>query len=373
MNLNANALGPRQLKAVNDALRDLRWHAKMQHEVAGIIGQPETETRHSYVQLVGGPTHPRLAESIADIETRFATLTAGNYRECIAAMEAHKRAILEDREPMTVDKRETQETVDARNAAVAEINAQREREAFERGRAARESWEQIDAKRPSWARALIVAEERQNDSDISSDYFNYSTKRRVAIGFRRSSREDFGEMRAAAATFEPTQYLADYNREFEHRENYSMGAGYYLGRSKYSGWVVKAVDLTGYSRETVYEITLPDQPAAWTDSQPTGTTDTSTGTRVKRNIGRDGLEIHFSAKPDAGIIARLKANGWRWARFSGCWYTKYSTAALDSAARIVGEELVAPWRSKGPADAGLAAMTDTDRHFEDACAEAVGY
>ena len=30
---------------------------------------------------------------------------------------------------------------------------------------------------------------------------------------------------------------------FEHRENYSMGAGNYIGRSKYSGWIVKSYDL----------------------------------------------------------------------------------------------------------------------------------
>jgi hypothetical protein len=372
MTLNGSALGLRQAKAVETAIRDLRWAAKTQHEVSGTIGKPETETWHSYVQLCTGPTHPRLAECLADIEARFGTLTPGNYKACIEAIETHKRAILADKAPMTVDKRETAEAAQERADKLAAINAEHTRKAEEKGRAARECWDQIDAKKPAWARALIVAELRQNDSDMTTDYFSYSTKRRVAIGFRRSSREDFGEMRAAAATFPETKYLADYNREHEHRENYSGGSGYYLGKSKYSGWVVRAYDLAStYNRDTAFALALPETVSE--PDAPTGATDPAAGVQVKRNVGRDGLEIHFSAKPDASILAQLKAQGWRWARFSGCWYTKYSAAALDSAARIVGEELVAPLRSKGPADAGLAAMTDTDRHFEDACAEAVGY
>ena len=34
-----------------------------------------------------------------------------------------------------------------------------------------------------------------------------------------------------------------HEESFEHRENYSMGAGNYVGLSKYSGWIVKSYDL----------------------------------------------------------------------------------------------------------------------------------
>jgi hypothetical protein len=45
-------------------------------------------------------------------------------------------------------------------------------------------------------------------------------------------------MRKHASNFEETAYLATENKEYEQREKYSMGDGYYLGKSKYSGWTV---------------------------------------------------------------------------------------------------------------------------------------
>ena len=54
-------------------------------------------------------------------------------------------------------------------------------------------------------------------------------------------------MRKHASNFEETAYLAEYNADYEHREKYSMGAGYYLGESKYSGWIIEKVSM--YSRE----------------------------------------------------------------------------------------------------------------------------
>lgn len=53
-------------------------------------------------------------------------------------------------------------------------------------------------------------------------------------------------MRKCAANFEGTAHLAEYNADFEHRENYSMGGGMYLGRNKYSGWTI--------SKEPIYDL-----------------------------------------------------------------------------------------------------------------------
>ena len=51
-------------------------------------------------------------------------------------------------------------------------------------------------------------------------------------------------MRKHAANFEGTAYLAENDKEYEHRENYSMGDGMYLGHNKYSGWTIsKRTDL----------------------------------------------------------------------------------------------------------------------------------
>ena len=62
--------------------------------------------------------------------------------------------------------------------------------------------------------------------------------RTVLLGFSTHTRDLFPEMRKAAARFEGTAHLAERNAEYEHREKYSMGHGYYLGTHRYSGWQV---------------------------------------------------------------------------------------------------------------------------------------
>jgi hypothetical protein len=58
-------------------------------------------------------------------------------------------------------------------------------------------------------------------------------------------------MRKHASNFEGTAYLATENKEYEHREKYSMGDGYYLGKSKYSGWTISKEHI--YDREKFIE------------------------------------------------------------------------------------------------------------------------
>jgi hypothetical protein len=98
---------------------------------------------------------------------------------------------------------------------------------------------------PADAKAAIIAELHENESDSMTDYYGYSTQRTVILGFSTHTRDLFPEMRRYAANFEGTAYLAAENKEYEHREKYSMGDGYYLGKSKYSGWTV--------SKERIYD------------------------------------------------------------------------------------------------------------------------
>ena len=58
-------------------------------------------------------------------------------------------------------------------------------------------------------------------------------------------------MRKHASNFKETAYLAEYNADYEHREKYSMGDGYYLGESKYSGWIIEKVAV--WKRENTIE------------------------------------------------------------------------------------------------------------------------
>lgn len=75
-----------------------------------------------------------------------------------------------------------------------------------------------------------------------ADYFAHSVTRRVLLGFSKSDRNNFREMRKLAATFSPTEKLA--TEEQENRENYTGGSGYYLsGPYRHSGWTIRKESL----------------------------------------------------------------------------------------------------------------------------------
>lgn len=95
---------------------------------------------------------------------------------------------------------------------------------------------------PEWARGYIVAELREDESDIMTDYFAHSVTRRVLLGFSKSDRNNFREMRKLAATFGPTKKLGTEGQK--NRENYTGGSGYYLsGPYRHSGWTIRKESL----------------------------------------------------------------------------------------------------------------------------------
>jgi len=92
---------------------------------------------------------------------------------------------------------------------------------------------------PDDVKAVIIAELHENDSDSMTDYYGYSVKRTVILGFSNHTKDLFTELRKYAANFEETIHLSEVNEKYEHREKYTGGDGYYLGESKYHGWIVK--------------------------------------------------------------------------------------------------------------------------------------
>lgn len=96
---------------------------------------------------------------------------------------------------------------------------------------------------PADAQAVIVAELEHDASDIMTDYFATRTSRVVLLAFSTHKRDLFSEMRKAARNFAETADLAEAGPEAEHREKWSMGAGYYLKGGKggrYSdGWAIR--------------------------------------------------------------------------------------------------------------------------------------
>lgn len=104
---------------------------------------------------------------------------------------------------------------------------------------------------PTNAQAVIVACEREDNSDPYTDYFSASTVRRVILGFSSHTQNNFQEMRGYAGNFGETAYLTEKNKEYEHRENYTGGHGYYLGESKYRGWIIEKARI--YDRDRFIE------------------------------------------------------------------------------------------------------------------------
>ena len=109
---------------------------------------------------------------------------------------------------------------------------------------------------PADAKAIIIAELHENESEPMTDYYGYRTERTVILGFSTHTKDLFSEMRKYAGNFEGTAYLATENKDYEHREKYSMGSGYYLGQSKYSGWIIRKEQFYSKREEAIERYAL---------------------------------------------------------------------------------------------------------------------
>lgn len=174
---------------------------------------------------------------------------------------------------------------------------------------------------PEDAKAVIVARLRQNESDSQTDYFAHSTQRTVILGFSKHKRDIFSEMRKYASNFEETAYLAEYNEDYEHREKYSMGDGYYLGESKYHGWIIEKVGVwkrENTIEEFAYTAGNEDNIHLNTTSKPTDKTPPTTPPSDTNGTGKNACTlVEYSAKAVAvfgdtkSIKDELRAMGGR--------------------------------------------------------------
>jgi len=309
----AGAIGPVQLKRVKQAISALRSEGRTHVELTGVIGDPSSERRTRYWSPMTAMRDDVVAAE-AEVAARFGPLTAANHKAVIAALEDATSAA---RERTPVNDQRISADEDTRRKAASD---QRSAEQAARQEARRGAWDAVVAKAPAGARAVIVASEHEDTSDAMTDYFASKTVRCVAIGWRFSKRESFEELRRAAASFEPTASLA--TPDAEHRDNYSMGAGNYLGQNpnRGSGWSVRSYEITTtYPPNSPVEDHLPAPKAGTEDStvQCTG----SGVTVSPSSIGRAGVvEVRFAEKPDEQVRAQLKASGFRWARSNACWY-----------------------------------------------------
>jgi hypothetical protein len=348
--------GPRQVKDLQKAISALTWEGKTHDELTGVVGGDERTS--SYMSMMG----PCRAEVVALDEA-----IRGKYNHQITR--ENIRAIIADYEAAIPEARKSRPTVDSRRSPEedAEIKAKvaaRDAEYQAQQNAANAVLEQVKAKAPHGAKALIVAEYHEDQSDPMTDYFNSTTTRTVAIGFRFSSREDFRALHSAAGQFPETAHLASdeafhawaeqnetarwlRDEPTEHRENYSMGGGNYLSdhgsKRSGTGWVVRSADLP-CKWVHLTEDAIPDAPSGgngfydqrgnWIpqgDSAPVGA---GSVTVSPSSLGREGVvEIRFADKPAPDVLDSLRARGFRWARGSRCWYgtdTEYAHSLAGS-------------------------------------------
>jgi hypothetical protein len=166
---------------------------------------------------------------------------------------------------------------------------------------------------PADTKAVIIAELHADESDSMTDYFSYKTVRTVILGFSNHTKDFFSEMRKYAFNFEETAHLAIENKEYEHREKYSMGAGYYLGKSLYHGWIVKKEkyykDIE--SINNAFALIAGEESNICVKTQATGTTtapQTVTGELLIVDYSPKALAIFGDTRP---IKDELKALGGR--------------------------------------------------------------
>ena len=197
--------------------------------------------------------------------------------------------------------------------AEAERKAEEEREEYER--IAKIGAERLRPLIPTDAKAVIIGTLRVNECDSYTDYYDYSIGRTVILGFSKHTRNLFSEMRKHAANFEETAYLAEYNADYEHRENYSMGDGMYLGEHKYSGWTIEKepiYDLKKFIER--YAHTAGDEAnlcikAPQTDSdtaeQPTATADLSMFNLEIVEYSEKAIAVFGETKPIKNVLKDL--------------------------------------------------------------------
>ncbi|MFA4836136.1 MAG: hypothetical protein WC749_08730, partial [Dehalococcoidia bacterium] len=70
--------------------------------------------------------------------------------------------------------------------------------------------------------------------------------------------------------------------------------------------------------------------------KPTESPATTTPTLTVNNE-RNGYEIRFPQKPADDILQRLKDAGWRWSKYSSCWYHRQTPANLAFATLLIQE------------------------------------
>ena len=221
----------------------------------------------------------------------------------------------DDANPKFLDPLETAALLTKAKEKKAEEEQKGKEEREEYDRIAKIGAERLRPLIPTDAKAVIIGTLRVNECDSYTDYYDYSIGRTVILGFSKHPRNLFSEMRKHAANFEGTAYLAEYNADYEHRENYSMGDGMYLGKYKYSGWTIEKEQICDlekfmerYAHTAGDEANLcmkAPQTASNTAEQPTATADLSMLNLEIVEYSEKAIAVFGDTKPIKDVLKDL--------------------------------------------------------------------
>jgi hypothetical protein len=402
--------GPKQIKAINKALRKIIWEGKARVEITGIHGQPETQRRSRIVAMCG-ELSPVAAKYWEEIGNRFAwTITAANAVLVLAAAEG---AVVDIYNNPPID--DCRITAEAQAAQISERRAAEQDRAIE-GRAksaeidriaddlrVKYPWAASIKAKSNHARAAasIKRELRDlfpgvdfsvrsssysggNSVDVSwsmgptseevdailgkyesgrfdgmTDCYNYDNSAHadaveIVLGqtkyahgarhfpdaiYERIARDLCALQRVEFSSLNQRGLLGECDSESLQTHVYRLlSRTSFKPGEEYAG-VVNAPENNDVGRrvdivKTSPAVTVTATPAA----EPIAT---AGGASLTENDERNGFELRFTAKPSDAIRDQLKAHGWRWSRFSGCWYITRSADARTFAESLLSSLPVA--------------------------------
>lgn len=249
----------------------------------------------------------------------------------------------------------------------------------ERRKQEREFWMDAETRIPAGAKAVIIAEYHEDASDSMTDYFAHKTARVVILAFSTHTRDLFPELRKAALNHPDCAHLHGAPESAEHREKYSMGAGFYLknGGRHWTGWSVRKIGLHhGPQSIPVGEWSLTNGQAA--EAAPVTV---SSLTIEKHTHTKKGFDMWIVVMPDRvdraafDLLLNMARDfgGWyssKWGKTPGGFAFKDEAKAREFAQMAAGNRTECSEEADKAAAAkpatGSAAMADKFRELADA-------
>lgn len=335
--------GKIQVKRFNDAWSKLRSEHKTFVALTGVVGVDERSS--TFYAICGSGSREDVTEAQNGIGNLFDppwTLTKENAADLTAAILAELPALKETR--VVKDSRKTPEVAAASAAEYVQCRADNETAQ----RVERIAWLATYGNRETVTiqpgQMAITARLCFDDSDPMTDYFSshatLSPEFALLVVPKQAETEKLARRGVGSL-------LGTFKFDW-HTEKYSMGHGNYLESEGFELPAGLPISRKYYRGGTVthghWEIQFraahsnPVELPAFMGygSHPEPAQETAAPVSVgeitiTENIEKSGIELRFPDKPAADVLDMLKANGWRWSRFSKCWYKKASDAARQFA------------------------------------------